>query len=171
MLLRLIVSGDFPRIFKRLKLGTKYDIATSHIMILYRALDNGPSLGIENQQMEEMSKTLLDLFQQLKRDPLPQKNPVAYEITEQIVMQAHYINQSPGFTTALTTSSELGPQQRASLEDTVRKLGQYYKASSELVLAARRRKCRIFQKIRWRVSRPVFLITSNNHPIRDLHSL
>jgi hypothetical protein len=129
-------------------LGTKYDIATSNIMILYRALDNGPSLGIEDQQMEEMSKTLLDLFQQLKKDPLPQKNPVAYEITEQIVMQAHYINQSPGFTTALTTSSELGPQQRASLEDTVRKLGQYYKASSELVLAARRRKCRIFQKIR-----------------------
>jgi hypothetical protein len=43
---------------------------------------------------------------------------------------------------------ELGPKQQVSLEDTVRKLGQYYKASLELVLAARRSKCRLFQKIR-----------------------
>jgi hypothetical protein len=63
-------------------------------------------------------------------------------------MLAHNLNQSPGFTIALTTSSKLGPQQRVSLEDTVRKLSQYYKASSELVLAARRGKCRIFQRIR-----------------------
>lgn len=65
MLLRLIVSRDFPRIFKRLQLGTKYDITVSYIMLLYRALHNGPTLGIENQQIEalrEMSKTLLDLF-------------------------------------------------------------------------------------------------------------
>ncbi|KAE9373733.1 hypothetical protein N431DRAFT_482672 [Stipitochalara longipes BDJ] len=151
MLLRLIVSGDFPRIYKRLKLGTKYDVATSHITLLHRTLCNCSNLNNENQQMEalrEMSKTLLDLFQQLKESPLPQKNPVAYEITEQIVMQAHSLNQSPGFTIALTTSSELDPKQRVALEDTVRKLGQYYKASSELVLAARRRKCRIFQKVR-----------------------
>jgi hypothetical protein len=151
MLLRLIVSGDFPRIFKRLQLGTKYDIAASHIMLLYRTLYKCPNLGIENQQMEalrEISKTLLDLFQQLKILPSLQRNPVAYEITEQIIMQAHNLNQLPGFTIALTTSSELSPKQRESLEDTVCKLGQYYKASSELVLAARRRKYRIFQKIR-----------------------
>jgi hypothetical protein len=151
MLLRLIVSGDFPRIFRRLRLGTKYDIAASHIMLLYQTLYNGPHLGIENQQMEslrEMSKTLLDLFQQLQKLSSPQRNPVAYEITEQIVMQAHNLNQSPSFTIALTTSSELSPKQRVSLEDTVRKLGQYYKASLELVMAARRRKCRMFQKIR-----------------------
>jgi hypothetical protein len=95
-----------------------------------------------------MSKSLLDLFQRLKKLPSPQRNPAAYEITEQIVMLAHNLNQSPSFTIALTTSSKLGPQQRVSLEDAVRKLGQYYKASSELVLAARRGKCRIFQRIR-----------------------
>ncbi|KAF8853841.1 hypothetical protein BDZ45DRAFT_677402 [Acephala macrosclerotiorum] len=149
MLLRLIVSGDFPRIFKRLRLGTKYDIMASHIMLLHRI--NSPNLGIENRQMEalqEMSKPLLDLFQRLKKLPSPQRNPDAYEITEQIIMLAHNLTQSPSFTIALTTSSELGPNQRVSLEDTMRKLGQYYKASSELVLAARRRKCRIFQRIR-----------------------
>jgi hypothetical protein len=55
-------------------------------MLLYRTLYNGPNLGIENQQMEalqEMSKTLLDLFQQLKKSPSPQRDPAAYEITEQ----------------------------------------------------------------------------------------
>jgi hypothetical protein len=149
MLLRLIVSGDLPRIFKRLQLGTKYNIATSHTMLLYRTLQNCPNLDIENQHTEalrEMSKALLDLFQQPKKLPSPQRNPAAYEITEQIVMLAHTLNQSPGFTIALNTSSKLGPKQRVSLEDTVRKLGQYYKASLELVLAARRSKCQLFKK-------------------------
>ena len=151
MLLRLIVSADFPRISKRLQLGSKYDIVASHILLVYETLHGGLNLGIGQQEVEtlqEMSKSLLDLFQRLKSSPSPQKNPAAYEITEQIVTLAHNLNQSPGFTAALHTSSKLGPKQRVSLEDTVRKLGQYYKASSELVLAARRRKCRIFQRIR-----------------------
>jgi hypothetical protein len=151
MLLRLIVSGDFPRIFKRLQLGSKYDIVASHIMLLYQTLHSGPTLDIGKQEVEtlqEISKSLLDLFQRRKSSPSPQRNPAAYEITEQIVTLAHNLNQSPGFTAALTTSSKLGPKQRVSLEDTVSKLGQYYKASSELVLAARHRKCRIFQRIR-----------------------
>lgn len=63
-------------------------------------------------------------------------------------MLAHDLNKSPGFTAALTMSSKLGPKQRVSIEDTVSKRGQSYKASSELVLAARRRKCQIFQRIR-----------------------
>ncbi|PVH69035.1 hypothetical protein DL98DRAFT_627007 [Cadophora sp. DSE1049] len=151
MLLRLIVSADFPRIFKRLRLGPKYNIVASHIMLLYQTLHNGPNLDIGKQEVEslqEISKSLLGLFQRLKSSPSPQRNPAAYEITEQIVKLAYNLNQSPGFTAVLTTSSKLGPKQRVCLEDTVSKLGQYYKASSELVSAARRRKCRIFQRIR-----------------------
>jgi hypothetical protein len=48
-------------------------------------------------------------------------------------MLAYNLNQSPGFAMALATSSKLNPKQRISLEDTVRKLGHYFKASSELV--------------------------------------
>jgi hypothetical protein len=98
--------------------------------------------------LQEMSKTLLDLFQRLKSSPLPQRNPATHKITEQIVTLAHSMNQSPHFSVALATSTILRSKQRTSLADTVSKLGQYYKASSELVLAARRRKCPMFQRIR-----------------------
>lgn len=132
-------------------MGTRYDIVASHITLLHRVLHNSFVLGVESQKTEALqakSKALLELFQQLKSLPLPQRNPATYELTEQIVTLAHNLNQSPDFTVALRASSKLNSKQLASLEDAITKLGQYYKASSELVLAARRRKCRIFQRIR-----------------------
>jgi hypothetical protein len=151
MLLRLVTIGDFPRIFKRLQLGSKHDIVASHIMLLYRNFHGDPISGVESRKMEELqekSKTLVELFQRLKSSPSPQSNSAAYEITEQIITLAHKLNQSPDFTTALKASSKLDCKQRASLENTMSKLGHYFKASSELVLAARRRRYRIFHRIR-----------------------
>lgn len=61
-------------------------------MLLYQTLQDCPSLDIENQHTEALQETfqaLLDLFQQLKGSSLPQTNPAAYEITEQIVMLAY----------------------------------------------------------------------------------
>lgn len=87
-------------------------------------------------------------------------------------MQAHNLNQSPGFTIALTTSSELGPKQRVSLEDIVRKLGQYYKPVQSLCWQQGVGNVEYFKKKSiWRDSRLVFLITSNNYPSRDLYFL
>ena len=70
-----------------------------------------------------------------------------YEIIEEVIRHAHNLNQCPGFSTALNKSSKFSSLKVASLGDAVAKLGQYYKAASELVLAARRKRCRIFCKI------------------------
>ena len=133
------------------ELGTRYDIVASHITLLYRVLHDSFILGVESQKTEALqakSKALLELFQQLKSSPLPRRNPAASELTEQIVTLAHNLIQSPDFTVALRTSSKLDSKQLASLEDAITKLGQFFKASSELVLAARRWRCQIFQRIR-----------------------
>ena len=150
-LLRQVVSGDFPRIFERLQLGGRYNIATSRIMRLHQALHDNSIMGIEHLELaklRETATTLLELFRQLKSSPLPQHSPVAYKITEELIRLNHDLNQSPEFAVALDRSSRINSKERAVLVDTVGKLGQYYKASLELVLAARRRRCRIFQKIR-----------------------
>ena len=150
MMLQQVVRGDYPRIFKRLQLGKKCTIASSHVKLLHQALHNNSITGIEHSKavaLRENATALLDLYQRLKISPLPQDNPMVYEITEQIVTLAHNLNQSPEFVAVLNVSSELSPVKKASLEDAVAKLGHYYKASYELVLAARRRKHRIFQRI------------------------
>jgi hypothetical protein len=103
MLLRLVILGDFLRIYNRLQLGSKYNIVASHLMLLDRTFHGSPILGIESQKMEELqekSRNLVKLFQRLKSSQLPQRNPAAYEITKQIVTLAHNLNQSPDFIAA-----------------------------------------------------------------------
>jgi len=120
-------------------------------MLLYQALYDRSITGVENSKLEALrdeATALLDLFRQLKNSPLAQENPMAYEITEDIIRLVHDLNQSTEFAVALNTASRLSFKERASLQDTLVKLGQYYKASSELVWAARRRKYRIFRRIR-----------------------
>jgi OTT_1508-like deaminase len=151
MLLRQAIIGDFPRIFARLRLGRRYRVEASQIMILYQALHDMSMTGIEKTKLEALqdkATTLLDLFRELKNSPLAQENPEAYNITEDIIRLVHDLNQSAEVATALNTTLRLSFKERTSLQDTLVKLGQYYKASSDLVLAARRRKTRIFRRIR-----------------------
>ncbi|KAL2037272.1 hypothetical protein N7G274_009961 [Stereocaulon virgatum] len=60
----------------------------------------------------------------------------------------HNLSQSTEFIAALHDLSALSTAERTSLGDRMAKLGQYYKASTELILAARRKRYRIFQRIR-----------------------
>ena len=118
-------------------------------MLLYQALYDRSVTEIENSKLKALrdeATTLLELFQQLKNSSLAQENPMAYEITEDII--SHEFNQSTEFAVALNTASRLSFKERASLQDTLVKLGQYYRASSELVWAARHKKYQIFQRIR-----------------------
>ncbi|MCJ1358532.1 MAG: hypothetical protein MMC33_008532 [Icmadophila ericetorum] len=151
MLLRQVVSGDFSRIRTRLQLGGRYNIATSRITRLYEALHDSSIAGIEHSklvQLQDMATTVLGLFQQLK-DSLPSKrDTVVLTITEELIGLLHNLNKSAEFAIALDRSSRIEPMERALIMDAVGKLGQYYKATSELVLAARRRRCQIFQRIR-----------------------
>jgi hypothetical protein len=48
----------------------------------------------------------------------------------------------------MCTYSKLSLRERVKLGDIIGKLGEYYKASSELILAAIRRRCRLFERIR-----------------------
>ena len=120
-------------------------------MLLYQALYDRSITGVENSKLEalrDQATALLELFRQLKTSPLAQENPMAYEITEDIIRLVHEFNQSIKFAVALNTASRLSFKERASLQDTLVKLAQYYRASSELVWAARRKKYQIFQRIR-----------------------
>lgn len=119
-------------------------------MILYQALHDMSITGIEKSKLEALqdkATALLHLFRRLKNSPLAQENPEAYNITEDIIRLVHELNKSPDVAAALNTASSLSSKERTSLQDTLVKLGQYYKASSDLVLVARRRKSRIFRRI------------------------
>jgi hypothetical protein len=98
--------------------------------------------------LREKVTALVEAYRRLKQTPQPLDKPTAYEMIEEVTRLAHSLNQSSGFSAALNKSSKFSSSKLASLGDSVAKLGQYYKAASELVLAARRKRCRIFRKIR-----------------------
>jgi hypothetical protein len=91
--------------------------------------------------LQEKATILLDLCQRLKGLLLSQGSLTVYEIAERIVKLAYNLNQSAELAVALENSSKLSSGEKASLEDIVYKLGHYYKASSDLVLAVRQTKC------------------------------
>lgn len=91
---------------------------------------------------------MLDLYHRLKDNPMPQQDPVVLDNMEQMIKIAHNLSQSPQFNIALHDSSLLGAAEKASLRDMLSKVGQYYKASAELIIAARRKRYRIFQRVR-----------------------
>ena len=142
---------DFVRISARLRLGRKYGLDSSHIMQLYRAFHDGSITNVGRIQLialQEQVAALLDLYRTLKRDPTPQQNPVFLENLERMIKMIHGLGQSADFDAALHDSSALDTAERTRLGDRMAKLAQYYKASTELILAARRKRYRIFRRIR-----------------------
>jgi hypothetical protein len=142
---------DFPRIFARLRFSRKYGIPVSHVMLLHKNLHGESITGIEHPRMvllQEQAAALLDLYQRLEYSPLPQQNLSAYEYIEGIVKLGYNLGQSTGFAATLGGFLKLNSRGKTALRGKVAKLGQYYKASSQLVLAARCRRCRIFLRIR-----------------------
>lgn len=120
-------------------------------MQLYRAFHDRSITNVGRIQLtalQEQVAALLDLYRTLKSNPMPQQNPVVLGNVERIIKMVHGLGQSAEFNAALHDSSALGTAERTSLRDRIAKLGQYYKASTELILAARRKRCRIFRRIR-----------------------
>ena len=120
-------------------------------MQLYRAFHDGsiPNVGrIQLTALQEQVAALLDLYRTLKRDSTPQQSPDFLENLERIIKLIHGLGQSADFDAALHDSSALDTAERTRLRDRMAKLAQYYKASTELILAARRKRYRIFRRIR-----------------------
>ena len=151
MLFRKIIVLDFARISARLQLGKKYQLPSSHVMQLYRAIHDKSITKVGRTQLavlQEQVAALLDLYRTLKINSMTQRDPVAVDHVERIIKIVHSLSQSSELSAALDDSSALGCAERTCLRDRIGKLGQYYKASTELVLAARRKKCQMFQRIR-----------------------
>ena len=119
-------------------------------MQLYRIFHDKSITKVEHSQLtalQEQVATLLDLYRTLKDNPMPRQNPVIFDYVERVIKICHSLIQSTEFSAVLHDSSVLGGAERTSLGDKIAKLGQYYKASTELILAARRKRYRLFQRI------------------------
>ena len=139
------------RISARLRLERRHGIDSSHIMQLYRAFHDRSITNVGRVQLtalQEQVAALLDLYRTLKSNPTPQQSPVALENMERIIKMIHGLGQCSEFNAALHDSSALSTATRTRLRDRMAKLAQYYKASTELILAARRKRYRIFRRIR-----------------------
>ncbi|PGH32376.1 hypothetical protein GX50_04856 [[Emmonsia] crescens] len=166
MFFQKIIKLDLPRISARLRLGAKYPIDKSHAMKLHRVLHQHSLTQIEPTglaALQEKSNAFLDLYRQLKLCSASQRkekeekreeeerghteSPSAmWDVMTQLLKLAHELGQSRSLAAALYQSL-LDTVEKDALLDWLRKLGQYYKASHKLVLAARR-KWRLFQQIR-----------------------
>ncbi|OJD23474.1 hypothetical protein ACJ73_05171 [Blastomyces percursus] len=139
MCFRKIIELDLPRISARLKLGRKYPIEKSHAVKLHRVLHQYSVTQIEPTglaALQEKSNAFLNLYRQLKFSSASQLRSAMWDVMKQLLNLATAIDQSL-----------LDKLEKDALLDWLRKLGQYYKASRKLVLAARR-KWRLFQRIR-----------------------
>ena len=148
---RQVVILDFFRICTRLRLGRTHQIEASPIILLHQALFDDSITEIEELKLvalREKATALVEAYRRLKQIPQPLDKSTAYEMIEEVTRLAHNLNQSSGFSATLNKSSKFDSLKLASLGDAIAKLGQYYKAASELVLAARRKRCPIFRKIR-----------------------
>ena len=74
VLFRKVVVLDFARILARLWLGRKYQLPSSHIMQLYRALHNRSIMKVGRSQLtalQEQIDALLDLYRTVKNNLMP----------------------------------------------------------------------------------------------------
>ncbi|KKZ68836.1 hypothetical protein EMCG_00007 [[Emmonsia] crescens] len=149
MFFQEIIKLDLPRISARLKLGAKYSIDKSRAVKLHRVLHQHSLTQIEPiglAALQEKSNAFLDLYRQLKFSSASQSPSAMWDVMTQLLKLAHELGQSRSLAAALDQPL-LDTVEKDALLDWLRKLGQYYKASHKLVLAARR-KWRLFQQIR-----------------------
>lgn len=95
---------------------------------------------LATSSLKDKTRALQVLFTKLEGiSDLKLKIAEAHEVIGAIVRQAHELTLASDLSEALQSSKHL-PQ-------AIGKLGRYYSAASELVCAARDRKCRVFQNI------------------------
>jgi hypothetical protein len=148
---------DFYRILSRLRSQhAKKTLRTAGrqplTVLLNRALnDKGVNIraGFTESNLKAMrfgAQALQRFFTRLERisDPSPD-NIETQEVIEEIVKAAYDLTKANHLDAALKTLDDL--TLRKYLPEAVGKLGRYYSASSELVCAARDKKCRVFQNI------------------------
>jgi hypothetical protein len=89
----------------------------------------------------------VDLYRAAKEIPVHSTEAKPHKILKRIITVAHDLARSVEFNAAMDSLSATG-KDTTELGNIVLKLGQYYRATSQLVLAARRKRYRIFQRIR-----------------------
>jgi hypothetical protein len=100
------------------------------------------------KSLKDRAQSLQDLFSKLEAISNVNSNIAeVHEVIGEIVKQAHELTVASDLSEALQ-DSKLESGLKKHLTEAIGKLGRYYSAASELVCAARDRKCRVFQNIR-----------------------
>ena len=119
-------------------------------MRFYQAVHDPLITGIGLAKLTELRNQvtkLLDHYRILKHNQDSRQNPTACNTVNEMIRIANDLNEFPELTTALHGSQVLVNDEPFALRDLIGKLAQYYKASVQLVLAARRRNCRLFERV------------------------
>jgi hypothetical protein len=101
------------------------------------------------RKIQDKARLLQVLSNRLESLPkVDREMPCVQDILMEIVKHAHELTMMASLSTALHASLVLDPSSKSSLPQAFGKLGRYYTAASELVCAARDRRCRIFLSVR-----------------------
>jgi hypothetical protein len=101
------------------------------------------------KDLRDRTKKLEMLSQRLESLPiLDIEISTTQDILMEIITQTYEFTLKPNLHSALRTSLTLNPSLVKFLPDALGKLGRYFSVASELVCAARDRKCRVFLTIR-----------------------
>src|SRR4051812_45436599 len=153
-----VVALDLNRILSRLRsrhARTRKTVGKQPLIVqLNEALyDKGVKArpGFEKTSLTAVrakAQALRVLFDRLEKiSDLSTERTKVEETICNIVTGAHEINKASGLSTALQRFSG-DPTLKRHLPEAIGKLGRYYSASSELVCAARDKKCRVFEDVR-----------------------
>lgn len=157
-LLREVVKFDLRRILSRLqsKHGKKLKRGRKQAPIpqLNAAINEvslRPVSKIERSALvniQARGKELQVLFKKLESLPLldVERHDI-HAILMKIVTEAHDLTLDPTLGTVIRSSSVLDTRLKTSLPEVLGKIGRYYATASELICAARDRKCRVFLKV------------------------
>ncbi|KAJ9130176.1 hypothetical protein NKR23_g12318 [Pleurostoma richardsiae] len=136
-----VIELDSSRILARLRLGQKSKTASprllkSHQILCEIAADAGPDVQVKMRNFMGLHRTLTRTGQ-----------PPRHELLKELVKAAYDLAQSLNLDhrASRVRSNDVD---RAKLGDMIVKLGQYFRAARQLVLAARRTRYRLFRRIR-----------------------
>ncbi|OBT85155.1 hypothetical protein VE02_05639 [Pseudogymnoascus sp. 03VT05] len=148
LLLRQVITSNFSRISTRLQMSKKYPLTTSRIMTLHRLLHESTLNDTDGIDLLRASaQALQHCYSSLKGLAQLQANSITCAMLEEVTKLAYRLTNAD-LGAALEKSSQANRTQLIRLQDSVAKLGNYYKACSQLVAAAMRKKCSVFGKIR-----------------------
>ncbi|KFY04962.1 hypothetical protein O988_00372 [Pseudogymnoascus sp. VKM F-3808] len=149
-----VVVLDLHRILARLRsrhAKSKKSIGKPALITQLHDAINDKSVEAMTQSTKSLkdgAQALQNLFRELEAIPNVNSNiDEAHEVVGEIVKQAHELTVASNLREALQ-NSKLESGLKKHLTEAIGKLGRYYSAATELVCAARDRKCRVFENIR-----------------------